>query len=335
MRERHYMACYKPNQAWKSLFLKPNGKHEIVFNSGVKSMPGYETFAVPCGRCVGCKLDYSAQWATRCIHEAQMHLESCFITLTFSDAGLIKRYENYGTHPNDLALGDFQRFMKAIRHQFAKQLFEITGNGIRFYHAGEYGGKYGRPHYHALLFNYDFPDKTLLKYSNGTPLYISDTLKKLWPYGHSSIGTVTFQSAAYVARYILKKVNGKSAQPHYEYVDTQTGELIDLKSEYTTMSRNPGIGKTWYELFKSEVYPNDSIQIPGKKYAMKPPRFYDNLYEIECPDDYKTLKAGRVLKALKRAADNTPERLYDREQCKIAHIRSLNRPLDMESFIYD
>ena len=118
-----------------------------------------------------------------------MYDDNCFITLTYSNQHI----------PADgsLDVRVFQKFMKRLRKRF--------GDGIRFYHCGEYGSLLGRPHYHACLFNFDFPDKYLWKENNGQKLYRSPSLEELWPYGYSSIGTVTFESAAYVARYILKR----------------------------------------------------------------------------------------------------------------------------------
>ena len=157
----------------------------------------------------------------RCHHEASLYQDNCFITLTYSDEHL----------PSDKSLhvDHFQKFMKRLRKRF--------GEGVRYYHCGEYGEKYMRPHYHACLFNFDFPDKKIWKENNGNRLYISESLSELWPFGFVTIGDVTFESAAYVARYIMKKVNGDLAESHYERVDWDTGEVYHLKPEYTTMSR--------------------------------------------------------------------------------------------------
>ena len=152
---------------------------------------------------------------------------------------------------------------------------------MKFYHCGEYGEKNRRPHYHACLFGIDFEDKTLFKQKRGNDLYISDHLQELWPFGFSTIGEVTFESAAYCARYIMKKITGDGAEEHYQWIDTETGEVHQLKPEYTTMSRNGGIGKEWMEKFKSDVYPTDEIIIRGRR--MKPPRFYDSMYEHTDP----------------------------------------------------
>ena len=150
-----------------------------------------------------------------------MHEENSFVTLTYSDEHL--------PDGGRLVLDDFQRFFKRLRKR--------VGVPVRYYHCGEYGETFGRPHYHACIFGYGFPDRVLWSYSNGQPLYSSKELSDLWPYGHALIGEVTFDSAAYVARYIMKKVNGDRADEHYRRVDLDTGEIYQLPPEYTTMSR--------------------------------------------------------------------------------------------------
>lgn len=270
---------------------------------------------VPCGQCIGCRLERSRMWAVRMAHEASMHKHNCFITLTYNDQHL----------PADRSLDVrvFQLFMKRLRKMY--------GEGIRFFHCGEYGSKYGRPHYHACLFNFDFPDKYLWKASEGSgePLYVSKSLQELWPFGYSSIGNVTFQSAAYVARYITKKITGDMASAHYEYIDPDTGEIFQRKPEYTTMSRRPGIGSTWIQKYSSDVYRGDFVLINGRK--VKPPKFYDKYFEHEYPSDYEIMKRKRVSDGKLRAADQTPERLKVREEVQMHRYRRLKRGFEEQS----
>ena len=170
-----------------------------------------------------------------------MYDENCFITLTYDDDNLHSG--------GSLVKADFQKFMKRLRKKF--------GSGVRYYHCGEYGEKNGRPHHHACLFNFRFPDCEPLdiagRSSDLPPLYVSRSLLELWPFGLHTIGVVTFDSAAYVARYVMKKITGDKAASHYN------GRL----PEYTTMSRRPGIGRAWYDKFKSDCYPSDELVIRG------------------------------------------------------------------------
>lgn len=302
------MACFFPMQAFRSKHLTKNGKRGITFD--VRDSFSSEIISLPCGQCKACRLERSRQWAIRCMHEASLYSSNCFITLTYSSENLPKG--------NSLVLKDFQDFMKRLRKKY--------GNGIRFYHCGEYGEKYGRPHYHALLFGHDFADKRLFKVSSsGEKLYRSVSLEVLWPFGYSSIGAVTFDSAAYVARYVMKKINGKLADAGFylvdDIVDSDTGEVFSRKPEYNTMSRGckslktGGIGKAWLDKYRSDVYPHDNVILKGRK--MRPPKYYDRVYEHDYPDDFAEIKAKRsedMIKSGEQTLIDFPD----------AHLRSLH-----------
>lgn len=300
------MPCFHPLQGWRSRNLNESGKRSIVFNrtDGYADLP----VEIPCGQCIGCRLERSRQWAIRCVHEASLYDDNCFITLTYSDEHL----------PADrsLNLRHYQLFMKRLRKKY--------GSNIRFFHCGEYGEKFGRPHYHACLFNFDFTDKILFKNHNDNRLYTSASLDELWPYGYGIIGSVTFDSAAYVARYIMKKVTGDKSTDHYQHINEATGEVSTIKPEYTTMSRRPGIGKGWYEKYKSDVYPCDNVVLNGKK--LVPPKFYDNLLDCENPDELKRLKAKRTNTSDEHRANNTIARLQVRETIQKTKAALLIRP---------
>ena len=255
---------------------------------------------VPCGVCIGCKLERSRQWAVRCMHEAQMVGASSFITLTYNDEKL--------PVGGSLLHRDFQLFVKRLRKK---------RGCCRFLMCGEYGERFSRPHYHACLFGVDFPDKVLWK-SSPRRLYQSRELLDLWGLGHVSVGAVTFESAAYVARYALQKVNGGDAVGHYERVDSLTGEIFTVVPEYTTMSKKPGLGASWYARFRGDIFPSDECVVRGK--VCKPPRYYDKLFDREAPDSAELVRRGRVARALERRSDNTRRRLEDREVCKKAQV---------------
>lgn len=301
------MTCFHPLKGFRSKSRNKNGKRSIVFNpsQAMVDMP----VILPCGQCIGCRLERSRQWAIRCVHEAQMHVDNCFITLTYDDAHI--------PSGRTLILRDFQLFMKRLRKKY--------NNKIRFFHCGEYGDLEGRPHYHAILFGHDFADKKLWKNNLENPLYRSNDLELLWPYGYSSIGAVTFQSAAYVARYIMKKVTGENAAEHYEYVDLD-GEIHERKPEYTTMSRRPGIGSTWLHAYQSDVFPADFIVLEARK--MQPPKYYDRQLEITDLKEHNRIKFQRIRRAKENQEDQTPERLLVREQVKASRTSQLKRTLE-------
>lgn len=303
------MACFHPIKGFRARLPGPNGKRKIVFDvkKGFEDLP----VTLPCGQCRGCRLERSRQWAIRCSHEASLYSKNCFITLTYADA--------YLPPTGSLDITHFQKFMKRLRKK--------NGTNIRFYHCGEYGEKFRRPHYHACVFNYDPKDRKIYKTINKQKLYTSESLAKLWPYGMVIVGDVTFKSAAYVARYIMKKISGPMADKHYRIVDPETGEITaELAPEYTTMSRRPGIGQGWLEKYKYEPYPDDFVVINGKK--MRPAKYYDRQYEVAYPSDYESLRGQRVRNAKKHAENNTPARLKVREQVLKARTSILKRELE-------
>lgn len=312
------MPCFHPLTAWRSKDVNPaTGLRPMTFNPMHAYQPD-DPQTLPCGQCVGCRLERSRQWAIRCMHEAQMHERNCFITLTFNPEALSARKNEWS-----LDVRDWQLFMKKLRKKYGSQ--------IRFFHCGEYGEKNKRPHYHACIFGFDFPDKQLWKITpSGHRLYTSPSLERLWPHGFSTIGDVSFESAAYVARYIMKKINGDAAEDHYEWIDKVTGEIKNLKPEYTTMSRRPGIGKKWLDQYIDDIYPHDYVIVNGKK--CKPPKYYDGVLKTLRPYEFDEVKENREVNAQKKDAafvekygysNNSKERLQVREKCLINNVLAI------------
>lgn len=318
------MPCYHPLTAWRSRTQRsPTGKSLLVFDK--KSLQPYpwewEKICLACSQCIGCRITRSREWALRCVHEASLYEKNCFLTLTFNP----KEINYYGT----LLKPDFTKFIKRLRKKYKGNECHLNADSskmiwpIRYFHCGEYGEQLDRPHHHACIFNHDFPDKKLWSAREGIKLYRSDALEKLWPYGFSTIGDVTFESAAYVARYIIKKINGKQALGHYSRLDSATGEIYQLEPEYITMSRRPGIGSRWFKRFKSDVYPKDFCTVKGRKFQA--PKFYDHIYDIEAPEKMADVKEKRKLARIKNAADNTPERLQVKAIVALAEMDHLTR----------
>lgn len=312
------MPCYHPISAWQLLNVKTaKGKPSISFkNPFAKPTPNRVGIQVPCGQCIGCRLERSRQWAMRCVHEAHQYDLNAFITLTFAPFCPLDGTKRDPTF--SLYKDYFQKFMKRLRKAISPQR-------VRFFHCGEYGDQNDRPHHHACLFGYDFPDKVLYKVRDGCRLFRSPMLEKLWPFGFATVGDVTFESAAYVARYITKKITGDLAEAHYN----------GREPEYTTMSRggnvkgSRGIGSGWFKVYSSDVFPSDEVVIRGK--VMKPPRAYDKWLELDNPDQMVIIKSTRKAKALENAADNTAARLKAKEQCKLAQFKLLKRGMENET----
>lgn len=293
------MPCFHPIPAFQRVLPDASGVRPVVFSRAKCSDDSpWRSLTLPCGGCDGCLLSYSRQWAIRCMHEASLYERNCMVTLTYADEAM----------PSGCSLSkrDFQDFMKRLRRS-------IEPERVRYFHCGEYGESFGRPHYHALLFGYTFPDRVVWTNRGGFTVWRSAKLEQLWPYGHSEVGSVTFDSAAYVARYIFKKVRGPVAERHYRALDAETGEVVDREPEYTTMSRRPGVGADWLKVYGAEVYRGGSVIVGG--YEVPPPRFYDSKYEVSFPEEVAAAKRERQAK--RNPAEETPERLYVREQvCK-------------------
>ena len=243
------MPCFHPLQAWQ----KCKGQQPVF-----KYVPGYRELTLPCGQCRGCRLERSRQWAVRCMHEKSMHEQSCFLTLTFRDDCEPDLSKGHGHLYKYL-----QDFMKRYRARF-------PDHEMKMYMCFEYGEQFGRPHFHACIFGHDFDDKKHYKRTkHGDILYTSATLESLWPHGFCPIGALTFESAAYVSRYVMKKQTGKAADEHYTFIDPDTGEIIRRPCEFNRMSNRPGIGAGWIDRFHSDVYPSDEVIVNGK--PSKPP----------------------------------------------------------------
>lgn len=315
------MACYSPIQAFKlpddgaDFAYGPQQSRPIYF-----SPDKYHTVGIrlPCGQCIGCRLERSRQWATRLVHEAQCHSESMFLTLTYDDEHLPRG----GT----LVPRHFQLFMKRLRKAvqseedvFGRSVGRVGfRRGVRFFHCGEYGDRSGRPHYHALIFGFEFADKCRKGERGGRPVYVSALAGSLWTFGiHEFSSGVQFESAAYVARYVVKKVTGDRSEAHY-------GGRVP---EYTTMSRNPGIGAPWLYRYMSEVYPADRVVVRGRE--AKPPRFYDGQFELVNPAGALAMSRKRALDGGERFAKAPDEaswqRLKVKEAVKWAETHLYNR----------
>jgi len=292
--------------AWRGL------KGRVVFSADKAVFQGGK-FQIPCGQCIGCRLERSLQWAVRMMHEASLHEHNGFLTLTYSPENL----------PADLSLN------KRHWQLFAKRMRKAVGP-FRFFHCGEYGDAGKRPHYHACIFGFDFPDKVHFNGTDGVKLYTSKMLDDLWSFGFCTVGSLTFESAAYVARYITKKITGPMADLMYTDVDPDTGEIFrELRPEYATMSRREGIGKGWYEKFSTDIFPSDFVVLAGQK--RKVTRYYlTQLQKLE-GEKYDRIKAAREFAAVKHGENNTHERLLVREEIQYRKAERLQRSYDNDS----
>lgn len=297
------MPCYGPLTGYYPKIT--SGDKRLVFRKD-QSETGIG-IKIPCGRCTGCRLEHSRQWAVRCMHEKRLHSASCFVTLTYDNDHLPAN--------GSLVKRDLQLFMKRYR--------KIAGNGIRFFACGEYGEKTNRPHYHLLLLNSDFDDKRLISRGSEYSLYASALLSSLWPAGQHALGDVSFESAAYVARYCMKKITGPGAAAHYN----------GREKEFIVMSRRPGLGTGYFDCYQSEILSHDTIIVNGVPAAL--PRFYDNklagltqLSETSKIAMYTKLELVKIARRRKlNRADSGTTRLRIREAVSIAKLNLKRRSL--------
>lgn len=277
--------CLGPLTAYYSAERGRSGKRPLTFarRGSFSGVP----VKIPCGQCMECRLEKSRMWALRCMNEKRLHRDSAFITLTYGADDIPTLSGPCIDKRMTLEKRDLQLFMKRLRHEFSTQ--------VRFFACGEYGETFGRPHYHVLLLSHDFADKKFFSDGKrpGEKYYKSATLDKLWGLGHTLLGDVTFDSCAYVARYVTKKITGSASASFY----------AGRQPEFAVMSRKPGLGRGYYDKYVSEIYGglgtgHDSLIVNGKE--VRPPRYYDELWKIVDPVGISEIKEARRRKFLEK-----------------------------------
>ena len=274
----------------------------------------YNYTPIPCGKCIGCRLDYSRDWANRGYLESLYYEQNYFITLTYDEEHITIPEEmetEEGITYTDLKENEwkgilvpkeFKRFLNTFRKICER---EFNHTGIRFIGCGEYGGQGKRPHYHLILFNCPLPIESFYKprISWGKDTYFqNEIVERAWPNGISNISEANWNTIAYTARYITKKVNGKESEDFY----AMQGQI----PEFLRSSRQPGIARQYYEDHKKEIYEKDKIMITTRDGIqwVTPPKYFDRLFEKEDPERMKWIKDQRRKKninMLKAKADLT------------------------------
>ena len=346
------MTCYKPlirvefQNKWKTA--KDGHQYKAA---RIMSTDDYEKFSklndelvkvqrLPCGQCIGCRLDYSKEWATRCVCESKLWKENYFVTLTYDEDHLPIRselinkdtgqiYTNPGDWGSCLEPKDMQKFIKDLRRYWK---YHYNHDNIRFFYCGEYGEKGKRAHYHIILFNLPIPQDHLdylFANENFEPLYRCDIIEKLWGKGIVTVGEVTFSSSAYVARYITKKQKGHEALDDY----LKTGRI----PEFVNMSRKPGIGHDYFQEYKYDMYKEDRLiqhTCKGNNLIVKPPHYFDKKMKEEQPLFMEYLQeerknAGETAEQLKRSrTDNDLKtQFHIKEVDKAQRMTALKRVL--------
>lgn len=288
------MPCFTPIVGYRSRHPNKNGRREIVFSAEEGFLD--QKVVMGCGKCIGCLADRARYWGIRCANEASLWLDNSFITLTYDAENL----------PLDGSVkkDHVQKFLKRLRKKFPRH----KSSPVRYFACGEYGTDLGRAHYHILLFNFWFTDSVYYRTTRqGYLCYHSAMLERLWPFGRSEIGSVTPESALYVAMYQLESIC--SGQIASRYVHPDTGEIVERAPEFILMSRNPGIGNGFWKKYREEIYRNDSLLLNGV--PVKPPKYYDKL---ENEKKMEEIKRRRKAEQFKNRDNATPDRLEVRKK---------------------
>lgn len=266
------MPCYHPIEMFDNTFYSRDPDELDVSFKPTYAVPRImerqgRRLLLPCRHCVGCRLDKSREWANRILMEQQYHQESWFLTLTYDDEHLPPAFpvdpatgEILSIHAT-LVKSDLQKFFKRLRY---------FGQKVSYYSCGEYGSQTYRPHYHCIIFGLHLTDlKPLKKNFSGSQYFTSEFISKCWPFGIHVLGSVTFQSSAYVARYTMKKATHGISKDYYD--------KAGIEPEFQTISSRPAIGRRFYDdhkdMFKYDTFyiatPDGGIRATMPEYFRK------------------------------------------------------------------
>lgn len=284
------MACYAP----KPVTL-PKNKGQPIKLEPIGSSKDNKQFLnqnwkwqdmIPCKKCIGCKIDNAKQWGARIYLETKDTKNNIFLTLTYNNDNLPKNEKGIPS----IKEKDWTTFINTLRKKFERK----GEKGIKYIVASEYGSKTARPHFHAIIMNINLTDikKTRIKSSKTKlPLLESETINKIWNKGGAYFGTVTNESACYIAGYTIK------GQQDTNY------EELGINPQKIRMSN--GIGKKYFEKNKDEIYKNDNLIIKTKNgtKVIRPPKYYDRLLEKSQPKKLELIKKKRLELAKKRTEE--------------------------------
>ena len=305
-KDNYIITSYKVDH----LEVRPNGKIEKCYDNSIINRAITSFIDIPCGKCLECRLEYSKQWANRCMLEAQQYENNCFVTLTYNDDHIpvnlfpseynietgepISYNESFTLYKKDL-----QNFIKRLRSDLNRTgNYDKDGNSvylkktdkdyhdIKYFACGEYGGKTKRPHYHLIIFNFKPNDLIPIGQNiSGDMYYKSPYLEKLWPNGFNLVANVTWNSCAYVSRYVTKKISNN--------VTDQIYKNLNVDPEFIIMSK--GIGKKWYILNNVcyATFENNYIKTDEGARKISPNRYFDKLLDKENPDLLCEIKKKR------------------------------------------
>lgn len=318
------MSCYHPLSGWP---VESSGKlqyHPLGSYSPDLKRVDPRIIPIPCGRCVGCRLDYSRAWADRMMLELETAGCAVFITFTYdNDHVSYCCWDDTGELAGlTLNKRDWQLFMKRLRKAFPDR--QLT-----FYASGEYGEHTHRPHMHAIVFGLsldDFSDRKIKgKNELGQIYYISDRLTKIWQNGFTMLCDVSWKTCAYVSRYVMKKIVEDA-----EYLV----ECTDLVPEFALMSRRPAIGRRYLDAHP-DCLDFSAISVRGKEEPIRLPKYYLDRLSLTDPEKFAKIKeerkhfvSDRLLLKLQQTDLSFLELMEVEENSMLARTASLKRSVE-------
>lgn len=294
------MPCYRPQpatQAYNVLTKKwsvprlvypirryADGAREFVpqlrdFSNLATKSPEHRSITLPCGLCFGCRIDNARSWSLRMMHQSRYHDANYFITLTYAPEHM--------PPDGDLRYKDLQNFFKRARHEF-----QTAAKPFKYFACGEYGDQNLRPHYHFAGFDFKLDDLRHFKNVGGSDYFLSDALRECWGFGHVIVGALEYDSAAYIARYVTKKMHGSNVRDKGTF-DPETGEVDLYTVERAFQSK--GLGLPFYQQHHREIWDLDACLF-NRKYLVKPPRYYMKQLIKSDPDKAASVMEARRLK---------------------------------------
>lgn len=173
-----------------------------------------------------------------------------------------------------------------------KKLRKTQNAPIGVFVTGEYGEKTKRPHWHAIIFGWIPSDATKTRTTErGDSVFNSKTLDKLWGQGRTELGSVTFESAGYCARYAAKKLCHGQDQNH----------------EYHPISRKSSkhaIGKKWLQRYWPDVFNHGKIILKdGTESSI--PRYYEKWLKEHQPEAWEAYVTQTKANKIKKASEKS------------------------------
>lgn len=259
---------------------------------------------IPCGQCIGCRIQQREDWTTRIELEAKQWPKEqvWFITLTYDDdhvpgiilnTGEIMRKVQYVWKPEKKSPESVQTLLYTDVQKFLKRLRKAYKSKLRFFCAGEYGEQTARPHYHMILYGWEPTDLKQLYKIHNNGYYTSEWMQKIWGNGQIQIAQAVPATYRYVAGYVTKKmyeIDGKKANAYYE---------LGQQKPFACMSLKPGLGDAYYQKHKEEIWKQGYIQCTNGKRAQIP-RYYEKMMEKENPERLWKIKQNRQRKAIEQ-----------------------------------